>query len=156
MNEPTDAEVDAIVAADLARYGNRAGPSTPLGVHVVNWRQLPDADAGREWTALREWVEWFTVRYRVPASVVPNCWWKHGPLVEELSALHTAHLAAFDSSDNGLGPISWHERLAQALPRLSRSGAGCTSVHSDTRPRSWTAATDDAEWDAWTSQAHAH
>lgn len=158
MKERDETNIETLVAAELNRFPptNRAGSSVPLGVHPVDWRRLADDASPKEWTALREWVEWFTVRYRVPPSVVPNCWWKHGALVEELSALHTAHLTAFDPSDTGLGPISWHERLAVALPRLSRAGGGCASEHSDTRPRSWSTATDEAEWAAWTTQAHAH
>ena len=158
MNEADKAHIESLIATELGRFqpANRAGSSAPLGVHPVDWRRLTDEAALKEWTALREWVEWFTVRYRVPPSVVPDCWWKHGTLVEELSALYTAHLIAFDASDTGLGPISWHERLTLALARLSRAGAGCAGEHSDTRPRSWSAATDDAEWTAWASQSHAH
>jgi hypothetical protein len=158
VNEYDPDDLEALVAAELAgaRLNDRGGPSDPLGAHAVDWRRMPDADARREWKTLRDWVEWFTVRYNVPVSVVPNCWWKHGGLVEELSALHVAHLAAFDPSDAGFGAIGWHERLALAIPRLSRAGAGCVSGHSDTRPRSWSHATDEREWDAWTTQAHAH
>ncbi|KQP67707.1 hypothetical protein ASF40_20300 [Microbacterium sp. Leaf288] len=174
MNGSDPAEIERLLAFELA--GIRAaglsgtpaaeftgpaaddhdGPSDPLGAHVVDWRRLSDRDARDVWVALRAWVEWFTVRYYVPVSVVPNCWWKHGALVEELSALHIAHLASFDESDTGLGPIGWHERLSLALPRLSRAGAGCASGHNDTRPRSWSHAIDEQEWDAWTRTAHAH
>lgn len=158
MKEHDETDIEALVAAEISRFqpANRAGSSAPLGVHVVDWRRLADDKARDEWTSLRKWVEWFTVRYRISASVVPNCWWKHSPLVEELSALRTAHLTLFDANDTGLGPISWHERLTLALPRLSRAGAGCASEHSDTRPRCWDAATDETEWDAWTALAHAH
>ena len=87
----------------------------------------------------------------------PPCWWKHGHLVEELSALHTAHTAAFDSSDAGFGPIGWHERLSLAMPRLTRAYAGgCGNGHRDINPRSSIGQIDEQEWDAWTSQAHAH
>mgnify|MGYP004504021007 CR=1 FL=1 len=78
-------------------------------------------------------------------------------LVEELSALHTAHIAAFDPSDTGFGPISWHERLAIAVPRLTRAyGGGCATEHRVTKPRTWDGVTDEAAWTAWTIQAHAH
>ncbi|MDL9978615.1 hypothetical protein [Microbacterium candidum] len=157
MKERDNFDTDAQVAAEMAGFHaeSRGGASDPLGAHAVNWRRMPDADAPREWVELRAWVEWFTVRYSIPVSVVPNCWWKHGALVEELSALHVAHLASFDASDSGFGAIGWHERLALATPRLSRAGAGCASGHSATRPRSWAGATDEAEWAAWASQAHA-
>lgn len=158
MNDIDPEEVERLLAADASRLSTmpHGAPSEPLGIHPVDWRSLPDEVAGEEWTTLRDWVEWFTVRYRVAMSVVPDCWWRHGQLVEELSALRTAHLASFDPADTGYGPIGWHERLALALPRLQKSGAGCASGHNETKPRSWSAATDETEWDAWTRQAHAH
>ena len=67
-----------------------------------------------------------------------------------------AHLAAFDDSDTGLGPIGWHERLVLARTRLQHAGAGCSSGHFELKPRSWDAVTDEAEWDAWINQSHAH
>lgn len=158
MNEFDPEDIERLVAAELARSASRdrAGSSEPIGLHAVDWRRLPDDEASSEWMLLREWVEWFTVRYNIPVSVVPDCWWKHGSLVEELSALHIAHLAAFDSSDAGFGAIGWHERLSLAHPRLQRAGAGCASGHNETRPRSWVSAIDEQEWDAWIDQTHAH
>ncbi|MGN6221666.1 MAG: hypothetical protein ACTHNQ_19370 [Microbacterium sp.] len=155
MNEPDSAHIEALIAAHMAGSPFTEPENAGPGGHIVDWRHLSDEQARAEWGMLREWVEWFTVRYNVPVSVVPPCWFKHGALVEELSALHIAHLAAFDSSDTGLGPIGWHERLAQANGRLQRAGAGCTSGHFDVKPRSWNAALDETEWDAWIDQSHA-
>ena len=149
-------EIERLIAAELARTARvGAGSADPLGTHPVDWRNLPPEETSAEWTALREWVEWFTARYDVAVSVVPACWWKHGALVEELSALHLAHLAAFDESDSGFGPIGWHERVALARARLQHAGAGCSSGHYELKPRSWDGVIDEAEWDAWISQSHA-
>ncbi|GAA1969047.1 hypothetical protein [Microbacterium deminutum] len=158
MKERDEKDVERLASAELTGYhpDARAGSSEPLGIKVVDWRRLPDDEARHHWVILRRWVEWFTVRYGIPVSVVPTCWWRHGALVEELSALHVAHVVSFDSADTGLGPITWHEHLSLAIPRLTRAGAGCASSHSETRPRSWSRATDEQEWDAWTRQAHAH
>ena len=79
----------------VRRSRSACTPSTGDGCRITT--------PGRSGSTLRDWVEWFTVRYDVPVSVVPNCWWRHGALVEELSALHVAHLAAFDASDAGFG-----------------------------------------------------
>ncbi|GAA3776107.1 hypothetical protein GCM10022240_29530 [Microbacterium kribbense] len=155
--EPPD--LDDILAAQLSDFAPSArhGSSAPIGAHVVHWATLTDKDAPAAWNALREWVEWFTVRYRISESVVPPCWFKHGQLVEELSALHTAHAAAFDPSDAGFGPIGWHERLSLAIPRLTKAySGGCARGHDEPKPRSWTDIVDEDEWDAWTSQGHAH
>lgn len=135
----------------------RDGSSAAIGGDTINWRTLRDEDAADVWEALRAWVEWFTTRYNIPVSTVPPCWWQHDALVEELSALHTSHVAAFDPSDTGFGPLSWHERLAIAIPRLTRAyGGGCSTEHRPTKPRSWAGVTDETAWTAWTTQAHAH
>lgn len=154
--EPED--LDDALAADLTELNppDRSGSSAPIGAHIVKWRSLTDADARTAWIQLRDWVEWFTVRYQISESVVPACWFKHGDLVEELSALHTAHTVAFHPSDSGFGPIGWHERLTLALPRLRRAYAGgCSRGHSRYKPRSWTDVVDEQEWEAWTNRAHA-
>jgi hypothetical protein len=125
-------------------------------VSGVDWRTLTDADARAAWDALREWVEWFTVRYNISESMVPTCWYKHGNLVDELSALHTAHLVAFDPSDTGFGPIRWHEQLSEALPRLRKAYyAQCSRGHDSFKPRPWTNVVDEQEWEGWVSRAHA-
>jgi len=158
MSELDPNDVDALLARELSGFdaGTRYGNSSPIGGLVTNWRELSDAEATERWNVLRDWVEWWTIRYNIPVSVVPNCWWQHGNIVEELSALHTAHVAAFDTSDAGFGPIGWHERLAIAVPRLSRAyGGGCNNGHKPPKPRSWAEVTDEQEWTAWTSQAHA-
>ncbi|WP_417564151.1 hypothetical protein [Microbacterium sp.] len=155
--EPPD--LDDILAAQLSDFAPsvRGGSSAPIGAHVVDWRTLKDAQAPAAWNSLRAWVEWFTIRYRISESVVPACWFKHGQLVEELSALHTAHTAAFDPSDAGFGPIGWHERLSLAIPRLSKAySGGCARGHDEPKPRAWVNVVDEDEWNVWTSQAHAN
>lgn len=150
-------DYDDLMAAEMSDFepDDRDGSSAPIGPDVISWRELVDADARAAWTELRAWVEWFTVRYHVSESVVPVCWYKHGDLVEELSALHIAHEAAFDESDAGFGPIGWHERLNLAMPRLrQRYAGGCSRGHTSYKPRSW-ANVDEQEWDAWANQAHA-
>ncbi|WP_345803365.1 hypothetical protein AAIB33_09865 [Microbacterium sp. AZCO] len=123
---------------------------------VVDFRTLEGADARAAWDLLREWVEWFAVRYNISASIVPACWFKHGALVDELSALHIAHTVAFDPSDTGYGPIGWHEQLSVAMPRLRRAYYGqCSRGHDSFKPRSWTNAVNEQEWDGWVKGAHA-
>ena len=156
---PDPPDVDDAIAEDMTEIEPdiRSGDSSPLGAHIVNWRTLPDWRAREEWVALRSWVEWFTVRYRLSESVVPPCWYQHGQLVEELSALHTFHTASFDTTDSGYGPVGFHEHLALAYPRLTRAYAGgCARGHDPLKPRTWADITDEQQWDAWTNRAHAH
>ncbi len=158
MNEyPDPDDLDALLAADARgfEHDDRGGDSGPLGAVIIDWRHLTDRDSRAAWDALRDWVEWFVIRYRVPESTVPACWFRHGQLVEELSALHTAHVAAFDDSDAGFGPIGWHERLSLAQNRLTRAYAGgCSDSHRDIIPRTNIGRIDETEWDAWADTAH--
>jgi len=125
-----------------------------LGVSVVNWRTLEDADAPETWTALGEWVTWFTRRYNLPARKIPPCWFKHGALVEELSALHTAWLVSYDSLDAGYGPIGWHERLAAAIPRLATWYSGeCHNEHTEL-PQTGARLAPASDWADWIQRAH--
>lgn len=146
----------AVMQAEID-LDNRQAAAELDAVWVVNWRELDDETAHDVWVDLRDWVEWFTLRYQVSPTVVPDCWWKHGWLVEELSALRSAHRALFDPNDTGLGPIGWHERYALAAERIKKASAssGCTNGHQETRPiRDWSAATDETEWDTWITRAH--
>ncbi|WP_426518781.1 hypothetical protein ACPPVQ_03780 [Diaminobutyricibacter sp. McL0618] len=138
-------------------WGDQVPRRSPgmLGITVVNWRTLERADALQAWTDLGEWVAWFTRRYNLPARKIPPCWYKHGPLVEELSALHTAWLVSYDSLDAGYGPIGWHERLAAATPRLAGWYNGeCHNGHTEL-PQSG----DDmipGDWADWIHESHAN
>ncbi len=148
---------DDLYGDDPIDVMDRDTTSEAIGGFVVNWRDLDNAEAADAWEQLREWVEWFTYRYEIPHTVIPDCWWKHGPLVEELSALHTAHVAAFDPGDSGFGPISWHERLTLARDRFKAAYKnGCLNGHTDPRPRSWNEVIDEQEWAAWCKSTHAH
>lgn len=136
---------------------DRNGSSEAIAAHIVNWRTLRGETIHLEWEALRSFVEWFTFRYEISHSVVPVCWWKHGPLVEELSALLTAHTVSFDSRDTGLGPIQFQDYVHSSFARLRRAyGGECNSGHDPARPPSWSNVTDEQEWKSWTTQAHAH
>jgi hypothetical protein len=131
----------------------RAGAAA--GSRPVRWRDITPEDTPASWIVLRDWVEWVTVRFDVPVSLIPNCWWRHPPLVEELSALHTAWATAYDPQDSGLGPVMWLERWNAARGRLRTAYPGsCSSSHNETKPRSWDNATDQGEWNAWVNDAH--
>ena len=87
--------------------------------------------------------------------LVPDCWWKHGAIVEELSALHSAWLASFDETDSGYGPIGWHERWAVAKDRLRKAYAGgCRDGHKDQPTRVMPPIVGDIEWDDWAKASH--
>ncbi|WP_345802962.1 hypothetical protein AAIB33_07740 [Microbacterium sp. AZCO] len=138
-NSPLD--LDFVLREDISDADFEIPAS--IGAAVVDFRNLTAAEAPAAWESLRAWVEWFAVRYRISESIVPVCWWKHGDLVEELSALHAAHTVAFDPSDSGFGPIRWHEQLDLAMPRLRHAYySQCSRGHNSRTPRTWPNAAD--------------
>lgn len=151
-----DIPLDELVASLPDTWGDQSPRQTPgmLGITVINWRTLEDTDAPQVWNELRDWVTWFTHRYNLPIRKIPPCWYKHGALVEELAALHTAWLVSYDSLDAGYGPIGWHERLAVAIPRLATWYNGeCHNGHTELPQNG-----DDAvpsDWADWIMQSHA-
>lgn len=154
-NAPQDAE--QLLAEDTTRPAPPPAPKSPSIGGATNWRTMADQQARDEWKSLRDWVQWFTVRYDISVAIVPSCWWKHGALVEELSALHCAHRAAFHPTDSGNGPITWHQHLANAMPRLRNAYyGGCSNGHTSRPARSWAGETNEEEWETWMNQSHAH
>lgn len=132
MNDdiPVDELLDGL-DDDLLADDDRVQP-LPDEIVAVNWRTLTDDDAAAAWAELADWVDWFVQRYQYNTKIVPACWYKHGDLVEELSALHTAWQVSYSALDGGYGPIGWHERLTVAIGRLaSRYPSECTTGHSN-------------------------
>ena len=72
------------------------GPSGP-----ITWPFL-DADKETEQLAeLTNWVDWLRWRFALDHRTLPDCWAKHGAIVEELSALFTAWQASYAFSNDG-------------------------------------------------------
>ena len=116
---------------------------------VLAWRRfaIENADVDGEWDELALFVRWIVVRYEL--DIIPECWHLHGALVEELSALKSAHDSSFDAADSGIGPIGWHERFHLAQGRLKEWYRGdCRDGHEPSRKRWAELGTD--EWATWT------
>jgi hypothetical protein len=91
-------------------------------VRTVNWRTLPPAEAPAVWAALREWVGWLIHRYELNSAQIPDCWFMHGAIVEELSALYGYWQLSFQPDGSGGGPIAFHDRLLPTLKRFPDYG----------------------------------
>jgi len=126
-------------------------------VLVTNWWELQDEDAPERWGKLKEWVDWFLFRFEINDRRIPPCWFMHGPLVEELSALRAAYIASFDEDkDSGYGPVGWLDRKQNALYRIGLDYTGeCANKHvpigTGRRPLT---PHDTTLWDEWVNTAH--
>lgn len=110
------------------------------------WDKLTADQAEKRWRELREWVEWFVVRNNIGPKEIPDCWYLHGGLVDELEALRWAWLETANKPDSkGTEPIWWRETLHKARIRWPLFNPnGCTSGHTETRAR---ALPGDRDWD---------
>jgi len=105
----------------------KRGPLTDVtSLTPLNWRRLLDhrrpgedpVQAALQFVA--DWVDWLVNRYCL-GDVIPPCWWAHGPIVEELSALHIAWNGAYGDGDASADAgLSWHERLERCIARLQK------------------------------------
>ena len=59
-----------------------------------NWRKLDAKRAADTWKTLAEFVGWLVERYDL-GDVIPACWWCHGAITEELTALWLSWIVAY-------------------------------------------------------------
>lgn len=133
----------------------REGDDDVLGASITRWRDMPDDERPDAWDELRAFVEWIVTRYELTDNIIPACWYRHGALVEELSALRAAWDASFVvETDGGLGPIGWHERFALARTRITEAYRGeCKRGGIHVENPVVTLQIQDDEWNEWKETA---
>jgi hypothetical protein len=112
---------------------------------TVCWKVIDRENAAQQWPAMADWVRWLATRYVLSPRTIPPCWYHHGALVEELSALRTGWLAAFAPDATGSAPLDWHAAFAATRSRLDEtvSRGGCTKDdHRGDHTASWLAIPD--------------
>jgi hypothetical protein len=85
------------------------------------WHMLTAEQAEKRWLDLREWVEFLVGRNNLGSKEIPDCWFLHGGLVDELEALRWAWLETNQPDSKLTEPIWWREALHRA--RTARSAA---------------------------------
>ncbi len=104
-----------------------------------SWRKLDEKRAGDTWKTLSEFVSWLVERYDL-GDLVPSCWWCHGAITEELTALWTGWIVAYaDPEAEPDAPLVWHERFAQCRARIAEwDRMGCAQRgHRAGAPAEW-------------------
>jgi len=113
-----------------------------------NWKELDGEKSVALMEALREWVDWINDRYGVSdSSRIYGCWYRHAPVVEELTAAWLSWRAAnYGHKDPVTDPASWHRDIFwPMLERIASKPWGlsnCHTEHVDPRP-SFRNSTDD-------------
>jgi hypothetical protein len=131
-----DVDDTATVVAKLLENPPKSRPAP------WNWKHLDGPAAAKLLTELREWVDWYNDRYGVAAdSRIPGCWYRHAPVVEELTAVWIAWKAAYYGHKAPVdAPAYWHERILwPTFERITKRQWGmvnCGAGHKDPRPQS--------------------
>lgn len=96
----------------------RVADRPDLSERPVNWATLSRPDAAQQWQVLTGWTRWLRDRYQLHEHI-PACWFAHGAMVEELTALRSAWTSAFLSADAAPGdPALWHDLLDRTRYRI--------------------------------------
>ncbi len=107
----------------------------------VCWDDLEEAERAALWPEFVAWVIWMADRYEVTNDQIPRqCWWQHGAVVEELTALWTSHQSAYaQGEDAGSAPYLWQDALARAIERIGRLWVGTcrNGQHRDRHREQW-------------------
>lgn len=84
----------------------------------VNWTALSQSAAAEQWQLLTEWTVWLRDRYQLHETL-PACWFAHGAMVEELTALRSAWTGTFLSPNASPAESAlWHDLLDRVRHRL--------------------------------------
>lgn len=125
----------------------RKRSSHDADIELVVWQRLSPERQAQELEKLAVWVDWLVVRYASTGEWLRPCWWRHGFVVEELSALCTAWRGIYESVETTetSAALDWHnaaERCRERIRQAICTGPGCTAVaHKSDQP-----VTDDSRW----------
>jgi hypothetical protein len=86
-------------------------------VTVIRWADLDPDTASRTWPQLYHWVTWLLDRYTI-REIPRSCWWQHGLIVEELTALWIAWQGAYGPDTTTTAALFWHEHLDRTRDRI--------------------------------------
>ncbi|MFD7507860.1 hypothetical protein ACFV5N_00730 [Streptomyces sp. NPDC059853] len=107
----------------------------------VHWDNLPADERTALWVEFVAWVAWLSDRYELTTDQLPRgCWWRHGAVVEELTALWTSHTSAYGGDEDvGAAPYLWQDALSRAIERIGRHWLGpCRNgQHRDRHRTPW-------------------
>ena len=122
-------------AFDPTMFGGQ--PSTPPIPMVVCWDDLDPTTYTHQLTDLADWITWLRATYRIPATVIPPCWFTHPGIREDIGHLWTGWLLT-RHPDAGVGMIGldWDQRRDATISRLREATAitGCTATRHQAEP----------------------
>jgi hypothetical protein len=118
-----DELVEQLVAANLGEIPR-----------PVRWKDLDSDEAEPVWRDLAAFVSWLGIRYALDKRELPRCWWRHGALIEELTALKGAWEVAYDPTQAASAMADWHRTLYETRIRMSEWAARTNCNDKEHRP----------------------
>lgn len=126
----------------------------------ITWRVNPDdatrtldADTAQTaWEDLRGFVDWLVDRYALDHKTIPPCWYLHGALVDELTALWGAWETAYWPYASAADAAGWMQIFANTRIRLTEWAGRRGCRPDDHRPdRLRESVCDRSTWDSHVS-----
>ncbi|TNC20895.1 hypothetical protein [Amycolatopsis alkalitolerans] len=118
---------------------DQAGPQEQGSkTRPLSWLDLDDgpeddavAAAQEVLTELSVWLIRVFLRYPDGATAVPECWWWHPDVVEELVCLMRAWVAAYVDKDATVGRAAdWHDRYRPGVVKRIKAATGNCSLEA--------------------------
>ncbi|MFE7777683.1 hypothetical protein ACFU5O_28045 [Streptomyces sp. NPDC057445] len=116
--------------------GDDASDRAP-GSPVV-WHKIKDEERQELWAEFTSWVIRLADQYELTTEQLPHaCWWEHGAVVAELTALWTGWESAYSNEeDAAAGPYLWHDAWSRGIDRIGRMWLGeCTNGYHNLKSR---------------------
>ncbi|SDT36537.1 hypothetical protein [Jiangella sp. DSM 45060] len=116
----------------------------------IRWADLDDTTTAKKLVELAKWVHWLGNRYVLDSRELPADWWRHGALVEELSALKGAWDVAYDQTQAASAAADWHMTFFNTRIRLKDwvGRLGGSPGERTIKPQGWLHDPDRSGWAA--------
>lgn len=120
-----------MTAAEHSDTGHSDAETEELEPSRFTWRYLDTDQARQLWDELIDWTTWIRGRYELDTKI-PPCWYRHSPVVEELSALMVAWTDAYYRGDEYRDDLTaWHTQwFWPAIHRIRTISDFETCTHS--------------------------
>jgi len=132
------------LAERLEQVEQRGTPARPAGGDAAfgepalpewSWVGLDPGVRAERLGELHQWVTWLVDTYEVPTGQLPDCWYRHGSMTADLTALRAGWTAAYlDPEAEPDRPSRWHDTLERTLRRVrdwDRHGCGRSGSHTE-------------------------
>lgn len=104
----------------------------------IAWHKVKEDEREKLWGEFAGWVIRMADTYELTTEQLPHaCWWEHGAVVAELTALWTGWESAYgNEEDAAAGPYLWHDAWSRGIERIGRTWLGeCTNGYHQTKSR---------------------